>query len=885
MNSSSPRTFAKGIALTAIGLAAVQGAPRLVRDITPNYGGDYSAPNSLTPAAGKMFFYSGDQASGLEPWCTDGTSAGTRLLLDILPGRGSSLPANLTAHPNGLFFTADDGVHGREWWWSDGTAAGTRLVSDAIPGLPSTVPVAATVAGGRLFYFVPSPVVEDQFELWTSDGTDAGTQALADGLAMPASLRACGDRIFFFNTAARQVWTSDGTFPGTKVVTTLADPQEYLLGAAVAGARYFFTTEKQIPSDEPFFFFKYKRRLLTSDGTPEGTSVLRDETHHAQEHLSQLVPSGDRLYYVGYSSQAGGLQVWSTDGSLAGTRITKVVVPNVFSILGPLKLTAAGGGQVVFFYDDRLWASDSTEAGTRALTDLDLPAGETFPLTSAGSLVYLERSKHGIPGWEITGFSRIRTASDSVTPLPATAEIGRNALLNGTSTLGDDWYLSTTSLSEPSESKLWRLPAGAQAPQLVKVFKAKGTTIYPPLGKVNQSLGVLGKTVVFPALTAKGQELWRSGGTAKSTRSVVKATDGSLTGFFETRGGKVYATRFDPPNGVELLGTNGGRRGTFIRPFLPGETYFGLGNEFFYGPLDQTLPQYLIRTNGTRKGTRPVLPGATPVVPPAQGHIFVNDTPGVGKEPWVSDGTREGTKLLADLFPGQADSLPKILGRAGNKTFFLAYVPGSNQSLHVTEGTPQTTHFVKDLSSIEIHSLLIRSFAAYQGEAYFVGRCLNVYGLWKSDGTETGTVLVKQLEVKGDPLDPYNAEVHGEEPCLTEAGGLLFFNARGAGGRELWKSDGTTAGTQPVADIRPGIYGSDPRNLYAANGKLYFSADDGTHGFEIWTSDGTAAGTQMVVDLTGDGLSSYPENFTLVGTKLYFFAQAPGVGRELHVID
>ena len=42
---------------------------------------------------------------------------------------------------------------------------------------------------------------------------------------------------------------------------------------------------------------------------------------------------------------------------------------------------------------------------------------------------------------------------------------------------------------------------------------------------------------------------------------------------------------------------------------------------------------------------------------------------------------------------------------------------------------------------------------------------------------------------------------------------------------------------------------SDAYNLTNVNGTLFFAADDGTHGNELWKSDGTAAGTVLVKDI------------------------------------
>ena len=82
-------------------------------------------------------------------------------------------------------------------------------------------------------------------------------------------------------------------------------------------------------------------------------------------------------------------------------------------------------------------------------------------------------------------------------------------------------------------------------------------------------------------------------------------------------------------------------------------------------------------------------------------------------------------------------------------------------------------------------------------------------------------------------------------------GGTLFFTANdGDHGRELWKSDGTAAGTVLVKDINPDGRSSYPeRARPTSNGTLFFTADDGTHRQELWKSDGTAAGTVLVKDI------------------------------------
>src|SRR5262245_13447234 len=64
---------------------------------------------------------------------------------------------------------------------------------------------------------------------------------------------------------------------------------------------------------------------------------------------------------------------------------------------------------------------------------------------------------------------------------------------------------------------------------------------------------------------------------------------------------------------------------------------------------------------------------------------------------------------------------------------------------------------------------------------------------------------------------------------LVALGSGSFFAAEdGIHGVELWKSDGTAAGTALVKDINPGRSSAFPRSLINANGTLFFTADDGT---------------------------------------------------------
>ncbi|MDY7232442.1 ELWxxDGT repeat protein [Hyalangium rubrum] len=109
-------------------------------------------------------------------------------------------------------------------------------------------------------------------------------------------------------------------------------------------------------------------------------------------------------------------------------------------------------------------------------------------------------------------------------------------------------------------------------------------------------------------------------------------------------------------------------------------------------------------------------------------------------------------------------------------------------------------------------------------------------------------------------------------PARVAANGVLYFAANdGTTGQELWRSDGTAQGTYPVMDVRPGPQGSAIERLTAARDGVYFTALDGTHGRELWKSDGTDAGTRLVEDLEpGPANPGVISNLTAAGEQLFF---------------
>lgn len=116
---------------------------------------------------------------------------------------------------------------------------------------------------------------------------------------------------------------------------------------------------------------------------------------------------------------------------------------------------------------------------------------------------------------------------------------------------------------------------------------------------------------------------------------------------------------------------------------------------------------------------------------------------------------------------------------------------------------------------------------------------------------------------------------------FVSVGDRTFFTAKRFGeGRELWITDGSSAGTRLVSDIAPGVSDVRVEAATALNGGLVFVADNGGHGAELWWSDGTARGTQRLTDIAPGPDSGVPtQALSVLDGFAYFVARnSAGIG-------
>ncbi|MGE4294764.1 MAG: ELWxxDGT repeat protein [Campylobacterales bacterium] len=253
-----------------------------------------------------------------------------------------------------------------------------------------------------------------------------------------------------------------------------------------------------------------------------------------------------------------------------------------------------------------------------------------------------------------------------------------------------------------------------------------------------------------------------------------------------------------------------------------------------------------------------------------------------GSELWVSDGTEAGTRMVKDINPGSASSAPYVLAAIGETIYFTADDGTHSRELWKSDGTEAGTVMVKDTCSNNCESYL-SSPLAFNNKLYF-SAFDGIHGreLWVSDGTAEGTKMVKNINT----TTGCEGECGSNPDDLTVANGVLYFTAITglATKRELWKSDGTEAGTVMVKDIHPGGE-SYPDYLRAYNNKLYFSAYHPDSGTELWKTDGTEAGTVLVKDIYPGTAESYPSYMTVFNNRLYFVAWTTTGSGELWKSD
>jgi ELWxxDGT repeat protein len=751
------------------------------------------------------------------------------------------------------------------------------------------------------------------------------------GVSVP--LIPVGDRVVFQAaepSSGSELWASDGTYTGTRLLRDLAPEGES------TDFRWLGTVRKTAVLRRALDFGKFD--LWRSDGTVAGTAPVGSPSFNDCDipyGFPEAVVAGDRLYFL--AGAFGGCSLWKTDGTAAGTREigsadeasvvaagnrvffftplgalwvsdgARTSLVRAFDAFTPRNLTAVGSRAVFLAKADgggeKLWSSDGTAAGTRAVTEFFEPApfGEGPLLTAIGNTLYFTAN-------DGTGIDLWQTDASGATARRVTDFIARSPFGNSPLNLArlGDLLLLTAQEDGDREAGFWvsggtpgstrRLDGcsggcpGAGFVPFVPfgnrvLFAGRGAGekndlwVTDGTGAGTQRLGglsftpyaLLGKVFFIGPGSHSGYALWKSDGTTAGTVRLAELGLHPFEGAFPfsgfspvAAGGRIFFAANLQGRLPQLCVSDGSPAGTraVSNIISPSSSYPAGFTPFAGGALfsaQEGSARGLWRTDGTAAGTKriqtPVHPGR---ITPAAGGIAFFLSAGEQSQVWRTDGTEAGTFQIS---PPAGTALD--LARFGTGAIF-GILEEEQISLWESDGTVAGTHKLLDLP---VGITWAGFFQVFGARLYFVVvPPTQIEELWVSDGTPAGTQALISAE---DPGEFPNA------PPMAQVGGTIYFSSLYG----LWKTDGTTAGTVQIFDQE------GPTDLTEAQGALFFMAgvpeSPNERGF--WRTDGTAAGTALVkaVGVLLDDHGDNPVNMVRLGGLLVFLAADSAHGVEL----
>lgn len=840
----------------------------LVADINPGPGSSNPSRPAWIQGGNTFLFSADDGAHGAELWESDGTAPGTRLVKDINPGPIGSDPAHLTEVVSLTFarfyFSADDGTRGRELWGTNGTAAGTTIVSDLRPGSPSSMTLSSEIwddpnSQNAYGYFTADNGSIGE-ELWKVSAT--GVTLVRDinpsGSSTPRLIMSTYPRLSLLFAATQQLTGREPWHVIDGVATLAAD---LVPGVGSSGP----TTAVPAPgvSSPPTFVVdgaSASGRELHRIVIGGAATLLKDINTGAADSNPVLwaeSPYTSTVLFAATSS-AEGRELWISDGTAAGTVLLEDINPGRASS-NPrdfFDIYPGASSRVVFAADngrdgEELWITDRTTRGTHLLEDCAPGAASSMPRLVANDdrtiatfgLYSLQDGNHGFEPW-IVGSTAATTFLLKDIRGPVVSSTPREFTTLGTTAV------TLFVAGEPTYgTELWRTDATAAGTTLVKDIKP-GNDGSGPQGLVF----ALGRVFFGADDGTSGMEPWVSDGTPAGTVRLadIAPGNGSSTphGFVQV-GSTVYFGATDTVNGFEVWRTDGTNAGTtMIVDLEPGAQ--GANPNHLTAHLGQVY--------------------------------FAATTAAHGTELWRSDGSAGGTVLVKDINPGVASA-----GVNGQMEVFacpLGIFLGANSGsgdvdLWRTDGSAVNTVPLATFDGTDGP----REFAVHFPRVYFAATT-SALGreLWAINGNTVS--LVKDLAPGAASGDPVGMRSVGAR--------VLFAATNATSGRELWRSDGTSAGTVLVADLNPGAanglvipasvnigarYTITPVN---GQGFAYCTAFEMATGIELWRTDGTAAGTTRIGDVNVGAAGSRPGTPVRCGSSWVLAADGGATGTEVY---
>jgi ELWxxDGT repeat protein len=656
-------------------------------NVVKTFTGTHPLAN-LTLASSAMFFtFGGDQL-----WTSNGTAAGTVLVATI--GTSSTSISDLTALGSSVYFSGNDGSTGMELWGSNGTSASE--VKDIYSGSANSSPAFLTVLNSKLYFSATDTT--NTAELWTSDGTNANTTKVA---SLGASSHIYGmtllGSMLFFNAKVGSyysLWTSDGTTAGTSSIYTFSSTASNASGAILtSGTHVYFPATTPTSGTE----------LWESTGTTASTQLLKDiyvGSNSSQPYFFTVL-NGKMLFTAndginGATSYGSGVNLWSTDGTTAGTSLifnfnadgTRRLYSYLTTVNGYAYLSVTHTGAT---YSNELWRTDGTSGGTVMLGAWQYDPGSVTLVN--GNVLFIV--SNGVT------YSLYKTDGTS----SGTVLIANTAMSSITATLNGIGYGTGT---DSNGSELWRTDGTAAGTHIVADLNVGANSSNP------MALAVLNNKLLFMGISSSSTNgeyntLYSSDGTAAGT--VVLATVPNTiypyslvvgSNYFFNAGSQLWVSN-GTASGTHLVvtlgtGSNGADPANFAN--LNGVLLFVAydSGSSFSAPL-------LCRSDGTAAGTYPV----TTVLPENVSYPAENAWTITGGLCYFAayypqligiyrtDGTAGGTYLVESVVPGLNGSYISY-GALGNQLLFSGddQVTGAELWQYTPDATPLVVQTVSE---------------------------------------------------------------------------------------------------------------------------------------------------------------------------------------------
>ncbi|MFL6293151.1 MAG: ELWxxDGT repeat protein [Thermoanaerobaculia bacterium] len=848
---------------------------------------------------------------------SDTETGPAQLVADLAPGSISSR----TSHPisgftrlgsRSLFFRADSNA---DLWITDGTAEGTSPLGSLCCGYAEPLGTNGNVA----FYRVSAWSPDFETAIWRTDGTPAGTFPLTESLPVPsepdsepltaASIQ--GGLLYFTACTAElgcELWASDGSLAGT------GPAGEIVPGPASAGIERLAAT-----GDRAFL-------IVNVPGEPAALWVADGRTLRrlaTAPGARDLAADAGRAFFI---AEANGLEVWTSDGTAAGTRPVTAFAPRDPFRQPPYPRPFLNllGGRAWFLADDgihgfELWSAGIPQ-GLRRVSNLRNRLWDLEDIGKTGDrIVFLESSQDGMRLWSSRGDLRSTAplaGCPGGCPVPGSPlapldprrivfygydrQGGGIWVTDGTGagtrlierTLGYSYSLAVpldgraliVTNDEYSDSQLWITDGTAAGTRFVTTGGPHWSHYWGWVGELEG--GMANGVAVFPGMTDEpwAETLWRSDGSAAGSRPLLDSRIPSSTAFYDLtplRDGLFVQTcvfQEDEPDVTPELRFVRGTETTLLLPPAPGpcpDPAVGLGDVAVF-----LRDHSLWRTDGTPAGTAALIPGSEARWPAALARFgdeaaiwLLMPDPTFHSELWLTDGTREGTRKQLAL-PDVA-TMYGLTAAGGRLLFFNAVVSSPGVQPWVSDGTLAGTHALTSA----IGQMGDERFVESEGRIYFLfGEREGPMEIWATDGTAAGT---------GPAVTAASGAAAPQS--FIAAGGSLYFAAPRASDPDgpflPWVSHGTDGSTELLAGVEMPQEPFDRSTFAELDGRVFFAGFEPGHGDELWSTDGTPEGTARLLDIAPGLLGSYPRELTAWNGRLWFRARDAVHGLELWTTD